>query len=74
MIGFESEEVQRRKLREQLRAMSDTELIRFGKSLRRLASERVSGVPDRIDRLEEARAEWRRRQPHKPKPGQPVEH
>ena len=63
MIGFESEEVQLKKLREQLRAMSDAELIRFGKALRRLESERVSGVPDRIDRLEEARAEWRRRHP-----------
>ena len=63
MIGFESEEVQLRKLREQLRAMSDQELIRFGKALRRLAGQRVSGVPDRINRLEEARAEWRRRHP-----------
>ena len=63
MIGFESEEVQLRKLRERLRAMSDAELIRFGKALRRLANERVSGVPDSIDRLEEVRTEWRRRHP-----------
>ena len=63
MIGFESEEIQLKKLREQLRAMSDAELIRFGKALRRLAGQRVSGVPHRINRLEEARQEWRRRHP-----------
>jgi len=63
MIGFESEEIQLKKLREQLRAMSDAELIRFGKALRRLAGQRVSGVPHRINRLEEARQEWRRPAP-----------
>jgi hypothetical protein len=65
MIQFESKEAQLRKLREQLRAMSDNELIRFGKALRRLSRQLVSGVPDTIDRLVEARAEWRRRHPQR---------
>jgi hypothetical protein len=36
MIGFESEEVQLRKLRDRLRTMSDEELTQFGRSLRNL--------------------------------------
>ena len=62
MIGFESDEVRLRKLREPLQAMSDEELIRFGRALRRIRY-RVSGVPDKVDQLAEARAEWRRRHP-----------
>jgi hypothetical protein len=54
-IGFESEEVQRKKLRERLQAMSDEELIRYGRALRRVKAHRVSGVPDRVDELAEAR-------------------
>jgi hypothetical protein len=60
MIGFESEETQVRKLRERLRATPGVELT-FGKALQRLDNERVSGVADRINRLEEVRREWRRR-------------
>jgi hypothetical protein len=66
MIGFESEEVRLRKLRERLQAMSD-ELIRYGRMLRRIPH-RVSGVPDKVDQLAEARAEWRRRHPTDAKP------
>jgi hypothetical protein len=33
-IGFESEKIQLRKLRERLRLTSDEELIQFGKSVR----------------------------------------
>ena len=63
-IGFESAEVQLQRLRERLRLMSDEELVRFGKSLRRLCANRVSGVSDPIEqKLNEARAEWRRRHP-----------
>jgi hypothetical protein len=62
MIGFESDQVRLRKLRERLQAMSDEELIRFGRMLRSLPH-RVSGVPDTVDQLAEARAEWMRRHP-----------
>jgi hypothetical protein len=61
-IGFESPEIQLRKFREKLQAMTDEELIRFGLMLRR-RPKRVSGVPDTINRLAEARMEWRRRHP-----------
>ena len=64
MIGFESDEVRLRKLRERLQAMSDEELIRFGRMLRSILH-RVSGVPDKVDELGEARAEWRRRHPRR---------
>ena len=36
-ISFESEEIVMNKLRERLRRMTDVELIRFGKDVRRLA-------------------------------------
>jgi len=62
MIGFESDDVYVRRLRERLRAMGDEELIKFGKNARSLAGIRVSGLPDPYKiQLEEARAEWRRR-------------
>ena len=63
-IAFESEEVQLQKLRERLRKMSDEELIKFGKDVRKLSEPRVSVTPDPWKaQLEEARAEWRRRHP-----------
>lgn len=63
-VGFESEEVGLRKLRERLRAMSDEELIGFGKYARNLCGIRVRGLPDPWKlKLEEARQEWRRRYP-----------
>jgi len=37
MIGFESDEAILQKLRERLRRMTDEELIKFGKDVRRLA-------------------------------------
>ena len=57
MIGFESEEVQLRKLRDRLRTMSDEELIQFGKSLRNICRvKRVSATPDNFEKqLREAR-------------------
>jgi hypothetical protein len=64
-VGFESEEVQLRKLRERLRLMSDEELIRFGRSVRNLVrAKRVSATPDSWPaQLEAAREEWSRRHP-----------
>jgi hypothetical protein len=58
VIGFESEETTLRKLREQLRQISDEELIAFGKDARRFAGLRVSGTgdPHKV-KLDEARAE-----------------
>ena len=54
-ISFESEEIVVNKLRERLRRMTDEELIRFGKEVRRLAENPFQR------QLEEARAEWKRR-------------
>jgi hypothetical protein len=46
-VGFQSEEVQLRKLRERLRLMSDEELVRLGRSVRNLVrAKRVSATPD----------------------------
>jgi hypothetical protein len=61
MIGFESDEVILQKLREQLRSMTDDELIQFGKTVRGLSegSTRTSNPFKR--QLDEARAEWKRR-------------
>ena len=62
VIGFDSEETTLRKLREQLRLMSDEELIAFGRYARTLAGFRISGTGDPYKvKLDEARAEWRRR-------------
>jgi hypothetical protein len=55
MIGFESDEAILYKLRERLRRMTDEELIRFGKDVRRLAENPFQR------QLDEARAEWKRR-------------
>ena len=54
-ISFESDKVILEKLRERLRRMTDEELIKFGKDVRRLAENPFQR------QLEEARAEWRRR-------------
>lgn len=63
-IAFESEEVQLQKLRERLRKLSDDELIKFGRDVKKLSGPRVSCIPDPWQaQLEEARAEWRRRRP-----------
>jgi len=64
-IGFESEEVGLRKLRERLQAtIPDSELIEFGKAARKLCGLRGSGTGDPFKvQLEEARKEWRRRYP-----------
>ena len=45
-IAIESEEVQLQKLLERLRQMSDDELIKFGKDVRKLSARRVSVTPD----------------------------
>jgi hypothetical protein len=55
MIGFESDEAILQKLRERLRSMTDEDLIKFGKDVRRLAENPFQR------RLELARAEWKRR-------------
>ena len=54
-IDFQSDEEVLRKLRDKLRRMSDEELIKFGKEVRRLAENPFQR------RLEQARAEWKRR-------------
>ena len=58
MIGFESDEAILQKLRERLRRMTDEELIKFGKDVRRLAENPFQR------QLEEARREWKRRRKH----------
>ena len=55
MIGFESDEAILQKLRERLRRMTDEELIRFGKEVRKLSENPFQR------QLEEARREWKRR-------------
>jgi uncharacterized protein HemY len=55
-ISFQSDEEVLRNLREKLRKMSDEELIRFGKEVRRLPENPFQR------QLEEARAEWKRRE------------
>ena len=63
-VAFQSEEVQLQKLRERLRLISDSELIKFGKLVRGLSEPRVGVTPDPWKaQLKEARAEWRRRHP-----------
>ena len=54
-ISFQSEEIVLNKLRERLRRMTDEELIKFGKEVRKLAENPFQ------KQLEEARAEWKRR-------------
>jgi len=54
-IAFDSDEIVLNKLRERLRKMTDEELIRFGKEVRRLAENPFQR------QLDEARAEWKRR-------------
>jgi uncharacterized protein HemY len=57
-IDFQSEEEVLRNLRQKLRKMTDDELIRFGKEVRRLAENPFQR------QLEEARREWKRRRKH----------
>jgi hypothetical protein len=54
-ISFQSDEEVLRKLRDKLRKMTDEELVRFGKEVRRLAENPFQR------QLDEARAEWKRR-------------
>jgi hypothetical protein len=54
-ISFQSDEEVLRKLRDKLRKMTDEELVRFGKEVRRLAENPFQR------QLYEARAEWKRR-------------
>jgi hypothetical protein len=54
-ISFQSDEEVLRKLQDRLRKMSDQELIKFGRDVRRLAENPFQR------QLEEARAEWKRR-------------
>ncbi len=54
-ISLQSDEEVLRKLRDKLRKMSDQELVKFGKDVRRLAENPFQR------QLEEARAEWKRR-------------
>lgn len=54
-IGFDPDEVILEKLRQRLRSMTDEELIKFGKEVRRLAENPFQR------QLDEARAEFKRR-------------
>ncbi len=54
-ISFQSDEEVLRKLRDKLRNMTDEELIKFGKDVRRLAENPFQR------QLDEARKEWKRR-------------
>jgi len=54
-ISFQSDEEVLQNLRERLRRMTDQELIKFGKDVRRLAENPFQR------QLEEARSEWKRR-------------
>jgi hypothetical protein len=54
-ISFQSEEIVLEKLRARLRRMTDEELLKFGKDVRRLAENPFQ------KQLEVARAEWKRR-------------
>jgi len=54
-ISFQSDEEVLRELRDKLRKMTDEELIRFGKEVRRLAENPFQRP------LEEARRKWKRR-------------
>jgi hypothetical protein len=54
-ISFQSDDEVLQKLRDKLRKMTDEELIRFGKEVRRLAENPFQR------QLDLARAEWRRR-------------
>jgi hypothetical protein len=54
-ISFQSEEIVLEKLRARLRRMTDEELLKFGKDVRRLAENPFQ------KQLEAARAEWKRR-------------
>ena len=54
-ISFDPDEIALQKLLERLRRMTDEELIRFGKDVRRLAENPFQ------KQLDEARAEWKRR-------------
>jgi len=54
-ISFQSDEDALRELRERSRKMSDAELIKFGKEVRRLAENPFQR------QLEEVRREWKQR-------------
>jgi len=54
-ISFQSDEEVLQRLRDRLRKMSDEELTRFGKEVRRLSENPFQR------QLDEARAEWKRR-------------
>jgi hypothetical protein len=54
-ISFEPEEIILDKLRERLRRMTDEELIKFGKDVKKLAENPFQR------QLDGARAEWKRR-------------
>jgi hypothetical protein len=66
-VNFLNEDHSIRKLREALAAMSDEELIKVGKQLRRLTTpKRVSHLPNPFEKqLEVAKEEWLRRHPRK---------
>jgi mRNA-degrading endonuclease RelE of RelBE toxin-antitoxin system len=54
-ISFQSDEEVLRKLRDKLRKMTDEQLVRFGKEVKKLAENPFQ------QQLNEARREWRRR-------------
>jgi hypothetical protein len=73
MIGLQREEVDLVALRAKLQAMSEAELLAFGKDMHKSVYPRVYGydrkptVSSFSIQLDEARAEWRRRYPRRGK-------
>jgi hypothetical protein len=69
MIGLRTEEIDLAALRAKLQAMSEAELLAFGKDMHKSVYPRVYGydrkptVSSFSIQLDEARAEWRRRHP-----------
>jgi hypothetical protein len=65
-IGFKPDVVEVTELRERLQKMSEAELLAFGKDAKYMCSPRANiGKPPRecfVIQLNEAKAEWRRRQ------------
>jgi hypothetical protein len=62
-------EVNVEELRQHLRAMPETELLRFGQAVKYMCSPESNYRPSRevsIVQLREARTEWRRRHPEPP--------
>jgi hypothetical protein len=70
MNALATGELDLEQLRQRLRKMNDAELLRFGQAAKYMCSSEANlGHPSReslVIQLEEARKEWKRRQPEPP--------